>query len=147
MLEETADGAVIDRLFTALGNGDVDAAIACLSTDAKVWHAFDRVAHDLGTVRAGWEKLIAGTSERSVTDVRRAPTPTGFVQQHLMTMRTLAGTRLAWPVCIVVRVDDGLISRLDEYIDRAGHFTPVDDEPTTTPGLDPGPELSRAFDR
>ncbi|MBH0779779.1 nuclear transport factor 2 family protein [Nocardia bovistercoris] len=135
MAEETVDGAVIDRCFAGLEAGDVDAALACLAPDATVWHGFDRVAHDLGGVRAGWEKLVAGTSHRAVVDVRRAPTPTGFVQQHLLTMRTHTGIRLAWPVCIVVRIRAGRISRIDEYVDRAGHFTLSEDRGRTDPKL------------
>ena len=29
---------------------------------------------------------------------------------------------MGWPVCIVVEIRDGLIARIDEYIDRAGWF-------------------------
>ena len=48
----------------------------------------------------------------------------GFVQQHLMTATKHSGEVLAWPVCIVVRIENDRIVRLDEYIDRAGIFTP-----------------------
>ncbi|WP_216911072.1 nuclear transport factor 2 family protein [Nocardia noduli] len=145
MPEEHTDGTVIDELFTALEKGDVDAAIACLTEDATVWHAFDRVAHDTHSIREDWGQLIAGSSTRRVTDVRRSATTEGFVQQHLMTIHTRTGAQLAWPVCIVVQVRDGRVARLDEYIDRAGHFTPTEDN-ATTPGLKPI-ETSRASEQ
>ncbi|WP_405182616.1 nuclear transport factor 2 family protein [Nocardia sp. NBC_01377] len=132
----STEGAVIDRLFIGLEHGDVGAAVACLTDAATIWHSFDRVVHDVDSIRADWERLVAGSSLRRVTDVRRAPIPTGFVQQHLMTVHTRTGARLAWPACIVVRIEDGRIARLDEYLDRAGHFIPVEDS-RTTPGLEP----------
>ena len=113
MSDETNDGAVIDRLFSGLEHADVDAAVACLTDDATVWHAFDRVAHDRASVRKDWEQLVGGSALLRVTDVRRAPTPDGFVQQHLMTVDTGTGARLAWAVCIVVRIRDGLIRLRD----------------------------------
>lgn len=135
-------GCVLDRLFDALAVGDVDAACACLTADARVWHGFDRVALDRDTIARDWTTLMETFPERRITEVRRAATPTGFVQQHLQVLRTPAGDRRAWPVCVVVTMRDGLIARIDEYIDRAGHFS-IDDEPlTTTPGA-AHPEVPR----
>ena len=130
------DGAVIDRLFDALAAGDLAAARACCTSDAVVWHGFDGVALDLDGITAQWQGLIDAFSERVVVDVRRQPTPQGFVQQHVMVCGR-EGLRKAWPICIVVRIVDGLIARLDEYIDRAGAFTPPDAGAVATPGLDP----------
>jgi hypothetical protein len=99
-----------------------------------VWHGYDGVALDLDGITAQWQGLVDAFSERVVVDVRRQPTATGFVQQHVMVCAR-EGLRKAWPVCIVVRIVDGLIARLDEYIDRAGAFTPPDGDTVTTPGL------------
>lgn len=120
------DGAVIDRLFDALAAGDVAAAVACLAPDAQVWHGFDRVQHDRDAMAAQWAELVTTFPQRWVTDVRRSPTPDGFVQQQVLVVRTASGAALGWPVCLVVTVRDGLIVRIDEYLDRAGHFTPND---------------------
>jgi ketosteroid isomerase-like protein len=126
------DGQVIDRLFEALSAGDLDAARLCLTPDARVWHGFDCIAHGPDSICQDWKKFVTNFSERHIADVRRSATATGFVQQHLMIART-AGKQMAWPVCIVVVVRDGLIARLDEYIDRAGHFSPPEGV-VTTPG-------------
>ena len=129
------DGAVIDRMFAALSAGDLAAAAACYTPDARIWHSFDCVAHDLNGITAEWEGLVANFPQRDYVDVRRQQTPDGFVQQHVMTGTTASGARRAWPVCIVVRVEGGRIARLDEYIDRAGAFEPPVGEPLRTPGL------------
>lgn len=115
---------ILDRLFGALSAGNVGAAAACLTDDGIIWHGYDRVEQDRATAVAGWESFIAHFSDRHVIDVRRQVTPTGFVQQHVMTVRSADGRAMAWPICVVVTMRDGLIERLDEYIDRAGAFVP-----------------------
>ncbi len=113
---------VIDRLFGALENGDITAVSGCFATDGGLWHCFDRVVMTAQEVEKSFEAMILNFSERKITDVNRQPTETGFVQQHLMTFTSHDGQSKAWPVCIVVVVKEGLILRLDEYIDRAGWF-------------------------
>jgi ketosteroid isomerase-like protein len=128
-------GAVIDRMFAALAGGDLPTAAKCFTAGARIWHSFDGIAHDLNGIMAEWEGLIANFPQRDFVDVRRQPTPDGFVQQHVMTGTTASGVRKAWPVCIVVTMDGGRIARLDEYIDRAGSFEPSGDGPIRAPGL------------
>lgn len=128
-------GNVIDRLFGALAGGDVQRALDCFADGAKVWHCFDCIAHDKPAMRGQWQALVDNFPERDFVDVRRQPIPGGFVQQHAMTATTASGVRKAWPVCIVVRIENGLIARLDEYIDRAGAFDPGPDRLLATPGL------------
>ena len=136
MTQDYGAGTVIDRLFGALGGGDIDAAVACFAPDGTVWHSFDCVVHDRDSMARDWAGFVGAFPERAFADARRQATADGCVQQHLMVGRTATGVRKAWPVCVVVRVDrDGLIVRLDEYIDRAGAFTLADDAPAVTPGL------------
>ena len=45
---------------------------------------------------------------------------TGFVQQHILHATTRAGEKVALRVCLVVKLEaDGLIRRIDEYLDPA----------------------------
>ena len=115
---------VVDRLWSALAQGDVDAACDCLTPEARVWHCFDRDAQDVETTRQACTAFVAAFPERSFTGFRRQATEGGCVQQQTMIVRTRDGARKAWPVCIVVRIEDGRIARLDEYVDRAGSFNP-----------------------
>ena len=124
----------IDLMFDALAAGDVAAARAACTPDARIWHSYDGLALTLDEIEPQWAGLVAGTAERIVTDVRRQETPGGFVQQHLFVIRPLGGARKAWPVCVVARVEDGRIARLDEYIDRSGAFAPGEGE-VVTPGF------------
>jgi len=129
------NGEVIDRLFGALASGAVETAVGCFAEGARVWHCFDCIAHDKPAMREQWQALIDNFPTRDFVDVRRQPIPDGFVQQHVMTATTASGARKAWPTCIVVRVENGLITRLDEYIDRAGASDPGPNGLTATPGL------------
>jgi ketosteroid isomerase-like protein len=125
---------ILDSLYAALSGGRLDEALACLTPDAVVWHCFDGVLEDWATTRAGWEKLIANFLERGVSDVWRTEIPDGVVQRHLFSARTAAGKRMSWAVCLFVRIEYGLIARIDEYIDRAGVFELAEGE-LATPGL------------
>jgi ketosteroid isomerase-like protein len=129
------DGAVIDRMFGALARGDVHDALDCLAQDALVWHSFDRIACDKAEMQKQWQALVDDFPERAFVDVRRQPIAGGFVQQFVMAVTTGSGARMAWPICSLIRIDQGLIVRIDEYIDRAGPFDPPADGPIVTPGL------------
>ena len=130
MTEVTA----LDHLFNGVASGDLDQSRAALAPDVRVWHGFDGIAHDRDAIMASFANLVSTFPERRFEDIRRQPTPTGFVQQHVMVVRTADGRALAWPVCVVVRIEAGVIVRLDEYIDRAGSFVPADG-PLLTPGF------------
>lgn len=115
---------ILDRFYDGLSQGDVDAVLACCTPDARIWHGFDRILQDRAAAAAAWAGFIAAFPERRVAAVHRQPTPEGCVQQFTMVVRTASGDQRAWPICVVVRIKDGLIARLDEYIERGASFTP-----------------------
>jgi ketosteroid isomerase-like protein len=116
----------LDLVFDNLAAGDVTAALEWLSPDAHIWHCFDRIAHDREGAAREWETFVASFPERDFTDVRCQPTSTGFVRQHVMTVLNASGQKHSWEVCVIVVMAGDRIRRLDEYIDRAGSFTPAE---------------------
>jgi ketosteroid isomerase-like protein len=136
--QAAAPGAVVDAFFDAISRADIPAARACCTPDAIFWHSFDGVPMDLDTISRDWAALAEAFPERAFVDARRSPTPDGFVQQHMMTARSASGERMAWAICMVIRLREGRISRLDEYIDRAG--LAIDWDHPVTPGLPPREE-------
>lgn len=130
----------IDRLFAAFASGDLDGTREAFTTDARIWHNFDGIAHDRESVLRDWAGMFTTFPHRAIHDIRRQATETGFVQQHMTVMTSASGKTFAWPTCIVFRIEDDRIARLDEYIDRAGSFALEDGMPTT-PGF---PDLSDA---
>ena len=110
---------VAERLFTAIGHSDIDAVRDCYADDVVVWHNNDGVEQirDQNLRTLAW--VIKNVSRRRYEEIRRQPTPTGFVQQHVLRGTAPNGKTLELPACIVCTVVDGKITRFDEYLDSA----------------------------
>jgi ketosteroid isomerase-like protein len=107
-----------EKLFVAIENGDVDAIRTIYTPDTKIWHNNDGIAQNVEQNLAVLQWVINNIKGVKYTDVRRQPTPTGFVQQHVLRGR-FKDKEIALPACIVCTVVDGHITRLDEYLDSA----------------------------
>lgn len=123
-MESNADAResmeVAERLFKAIERGDVGAVRGIYAPDAIVWHNFDGIEQSVDQNLAVLAWVVSNIAELSYTDVRRSPTTTGFVQQHVMRGRMKSsGREIALPACIVCTVKGGRITRLDEYLDSA----------------------------
>ncbi len=112
--------ALAEKFVNAIEAADVPTIRACYSPSARIWHNFDGIEQtvDENLATLGW--LVKRLPERRYDVQRREALPDGFMQQHVLRGRTSAGEVFALPACIVVRVQDGLIVRLDEYLDSAG---------------------------
>ena len=108
-----------DRLFAAIEAGDLDAVRALYAPDAAIWHNTDgaeqTVEQNLRVLR--W--VVDHLADRRYEEVRRSPTATGFVQQHVLRCTRADGTRVEVPACLVVTCAEGRITRLEEYLDSA----------------------------
>lgn len=111
---------VADAFFGALEAGSVEGVIACFVPGARIWHNFDQVVLTPETNVPGLETLFTNFPTRRYIDVKRIPTATGFVQQHVLRLDRVDGVRIDWPGCIVFELAAGKIARLDEYVDIAG---------------------------
>lgn len=108
-----------DRLFHAIEAGEVEALRTIYAADALIWHNADGKTEspeqNLETLR----RFVALSQSRMYTEIRREPTPRGFVQQHVLRAQLKSGRELALPACIICEVKNGRITRLDEYFDTA----------------------------
>ena len=118
---------VIDQFYLALSNKDLVAARACCSPAVRFWHSFDGVVQDLDQAALGWQGLFAHFPENRVIDVRREALVDGLVQRHLFLLRDKEGSLKGKACCIFVKVQNGLLTRLDEYIDLSRDLTLADD--------------------
>ncbi len=111
--------ALRDRFFAAVTAGDLDGVRACYAPEALIWHNTDGLAQsaDENLRVLGW--IAENVKEFRYEDVRYQPTATGFVEQHLVCGTSPSGTPFAIPACIVCTVVDGLVTRVDEYLDSA----------------------------
>jgi ketosteroid isomerase-like protein len=111
--------ALADRFVRCIEAGDVDGVGSCFSDGATVWHNDDST-----TVPAGKVLRVLGWLADHVSDLRydvsrRLAVADGYVQQHVLRGIALDGSELALAACLVVRVEGGLISHIDEYFDSA----------------------------
>ncbi|HYB99792.1 MAG TPA: nuclear transport factor 2 family protein [Candidatus Limnocylindrales bacterium] len=107
------------RFFAAIEAGDVDAVRAGYAPGAVVWHNHDLVEQSVDENLATLAAFIAASRQRSYAVTLRQAFAGGFVQEHVLTAISHAGKAFELPACIVCRVQNGRITRLDEYFDSA----------------------------
>lgn len=111
--------AIRDRFFAAVTSGDIDAVRACYAPGAVIWHNTDGVSQSVDENLRVLRWIAQNVRDFRYEDVRCQPTPTGFVEQHMTCGASPSGKEFAIPACIVCTVVDGLVTRLDEYLDSA----------------------------
>jgi ketosteroid isomerase-like protein len=124
-METEAAYAVADKLGAAIASRNADNIRAIYADDITIWHpAFNQ---EMGKVEnSGLLAAVFGlTSELIYEEIRRHPIEGGVIQQHVLTGKFADGEALPkLQVCMIIRVRDGLITRIEEYFD-AGTFAPV----------------------
>ncbi|MEQ1866437.1 MAG: nuclear transport factor 2 family protein [Micropepsaceae bacterium] len=129
------------RFVDAIERADIDQIRAIYAPDARIWHNFDgkeqTVEENLKVLR--W--MARNLTDRHYRIQRRVEIPGGFVQQHVLEGKTVRGP-FSMPACLVVLVEDGRITRLEEYLDSA-HAARLSDlvrgnAATTTPEKNQG---------
>ena len=103
----------------AITGKDADAFVAALAPGAVVWHNHDRKEVDARENMAAIAMLGQIVDELENEHVRLAAIDGGFVLQFVTRGRVRAnGNPFEMLNCLIVTTtDDGLISRIDEYVD------------------------------
>jgi ketosteroid isomerase-like protein len=111
--------AVAQKLTERILAGDVDGVADLYHDDLTAWRSHD--GRTLGRKQALRVVEILGRQLRELRyeDVRIQPTPTGFVQQHVMRCLSPRGEPVEAQVCMVATLRDGRILHVDEYMDSA----------------------------
>jgi ketosteroid isomerase-like protein len=108
-----------DRLFEAIASGDLGALREIYAPTVRVWHNFDRVEQSLEENLRVLDWVTKNVSGLRYEQVRRQPTQSGFVQQHVLRGTAAGGEPLEVAACLVCRVEGGRITRIEEYLDSA----------------------------
>ena len=106
-------------LDAALTGGDPDGFVALLAPGAIVWHNHDRKEVDARENMAAIGMLGQLVENLKNERVLLSPTDGGFVLQFVVrgSVRS-SGNDFEMHNCVVVTTtDDGMISRIDEYVD------------------------------
>ena len=108
-----------ERFVNAIQTGDVEAVRACYAPDAKLWHNTDDIEQTVDQNMAVLDWFIKTLPDRYYRVLYRAALKDGFVQQHILEATLPDGTKWKMFACVVVRLENGVIVRLDEYLDSA----------------------------
>ena len=111
--------AIAARFAASSRTNDGDAYRSLCAPGAVTWHNFDEieVPTDKSVRTVAW--LHKTVKDLTWTDVALSPTPTGFVSQTIMTGSTPKGELRILSCVLVTLNDDGLITRVEEYLDPA----------------------------
>ena len=119
-MTDDAMRALAKRFFDCVEAGDIDGLVACYAPDAKIWHNTDEQIQGPEDNKKTLAGMVTRILDRVYDNRRVEVFPGGFLQQHVLRgTRKHDGVRLALPACIFCQVEDGKITRLDEYFDSA----------------------------
>lgn len=107
------------RFVGAIQAGDTATVRDCYAPDAKIWHNNDGVEQTVDQNMKVLDWFIRALPDRNYRVLRVEALPDGFLQQHVLEATLPDGEKWAMDACVVVRIKDGKIVRLDEYIDSA----------------------------
>ena len=107
------------RFVAAIQGGDAEAVRACYAPDAKIWHNIDNVEQTVDQNMRSLDWFVRKLPDRLYTVQRLEALKDGFLQQHVLSATLPDGTAWKMSACVVVRMANGRITRLDEYIDSA----------------------------
>src|SRR3546814_8004369 len=123
-VEDTAIGlrsedmhAFAQMLRTAYDARDPAAMVALYSSDAVIWHINDDLALTLERHLTTFIQNTSAIDSFSYKDVKVHPFVGGFVQQHRTQGKMKSGQEFEVHACIVCVVDNGKLTRFDEYWD------------------------------
>ena len=112
--------ALADRLFKAIEAKDLDAVRALYAPDIVVWANFNDRGQDVERALRSLGWLLERLAEPRYDVRRRDEIPGGFLQEHVLCGVAPDGSPVAMPACIVAKVEGGLITSINEYLDPAG---------------------------
>jgi ketosteroid isomerase-like protein len=118
VVTEEAD-AVAAEFFAAIERGDLDAVRELYAPEAEIWHNVTGRTQTRDENLSLLRFFTGRVAERRYEVLARELFPGGFVQRHILHGRLASGDPIAAPVCLVVYVAKGRITRLFEYLDPA----------------------------
>lgn len=119
MSEQESIRALAKRFFDGLEQGNIGILREVYAPNVAIWHNTDLQVQTLADNEATLKGFISRIVDRRYEERRLDAFPGGFVQQHKLTGTRKDGVRVSLHACIVCKVENGRITRLDEYFDSA----------------------------
>jgi ketosteroid isomerase-like protein len=119
-----------ERLFHTVEHGNLEDLRQIFTEGAVIWHNTDELLVDVETTIRTLDKIRSSAKVFRSVDIKREPTPSGFVQQHTLILEMADGRWVRDLACCVCIVKDGRVARMDAYHDSAAtgsmpHKAPV----------------------
>jgi ketosteroid isomerase-like protein len=106
--------------IAAIEQGNISRLYELCSKDVVIWHNDDDREVDLDNVARILSWLSKNVRELRYAEIRRRAFAGGYVQQHVLTGIAPSGDGLHLPACLIMHVSNGLVTRIEEYLDSAG---------------------------
>lgn len=117
MAQETE--RIASEFFAAIEHRDLDTVRELYSPEVEVWHNVTGKSQTREENLSLLRYFTGRVSELRYEVLARDLFQGGFVQRHILHGRLESGSLIAAPVCLVVYVSGGKITRLFEYLDPA----------------------------
>ena len=109
--------ALANQFMTALEQADESAIRRFYADNAAIWHNFDGLEQTVEDNIASLHWLRGHLVDIRYADVVHSDIADGLLQRHVMTGKSASGELLAMPACVIFTIEDGRITRLEEYLD------------------------------
>lgn len=120
MSEQDDIRAMATRFFDAIEAGDIETMQNSFTPDAEIWHNTDELIVTPAQTAQTLTGMVTRIKNREYADRRLTTFPGGFVQQHVLKgVRVHDDGPVRLPCAIICKVENGKITRLDEYFDSA----------------------------
>jgi ketosteroid isomerase-like protein len=120
---EAGNQATLDlakSLLDSVERGDVETMVTFFAPGATIWHNFDELDVTVEQTAGFMQAILTKVTGVRYEERRCSVTQTGFVHQHLFTaQRNDDGFRVRIPACMLASIEDGRITRIEEYMDSA----------------------------
>jgi len=116
-LESSTMEAMAARLFDAIEAADVETLGALYAPGAELWTNVTQRSATAAEVAAFLPAMARKMPDRRYVNRRITPFDGGFVQRHRLTGTRRDGARVAAECCALVFVEDGAVTRIEEYLD------------------------------
>ena len=120
MAEQDDIRAMAQRFFDAIEAGDIETMQGSFTPDAEIWHNTDELIVSPAQTAQTLTGMVARIKDREYAERQLTTFPGGFVQQHVLKgKRVHDDGEVRLPCAIICKVENGKITRLDEYFDSA----------------------------
>lgn len=108
---------IADAMSDAMSRRDAEAYGLVYAETATVWHNTDRTTQTKTENVAMLAAIMHRFSAMRYSDISHTFTGDGFVQQHVLIGTLVDGRSIEIPACLIVKITDGQVSHIDEYLD------------------------------